>query len=95
MLMTNGFIEQNQADPLQVEIARGMFVRTRENQELGLTAAVVVDPDSGQVTHFLLIQPFEWPTYRLVPVRFICWVKQGVIQLDLDSHIIESFPLFV
>lgn len=92
--MTKAFIQPNQAGLLPVEITRGMFVRTRENHELGLAAAVVVDPDGGQATHFLLMQSFRSPTYRLVPVRFIWRVKQGVIQLDLGSHSVENFPLF-
>jgi hypothetical protein len=92
--MTKAFIQPDQARPLPVEIARGMFVRTRENHELGLAAAVVVDPDGGQATHLLLMRSFRPPTYRLVPVRFICRVKQSVIQLDLGSHSLESFPRF-
>jgi hypothetical protein len=91
-LMTKAFIQPNQAGPLPVEIARGMVARTRENHELGLAAAVVVDPHGGQATHFLLIGSFRSPTYRLVPVRFICRVRQGVIQLDLGSRSVDSFP---
>jgi hypothetical protein len=92
--MTKAFIQPDRVGPLPVEIARGMFVRTRENRELGLAAAVVVDPDGGQATHLLLMQSFRSPMYRLVPVRFISQVVQGVIQLDLGAHSVENFPLF-
>ena len=69
-----------------------MTILTRERQEAGKVAAVVVDNDSQKVTHILLTRPRQMPDYRLVPVTLIEQVDEETVLLEICNQAMESLP---
>lgn len=91
-LFESGSIYLKQENDLPIKVSRGMTILTRERQEAGKVAAVVVDNDSQKVTHILLTRPRHVPDYRLVPVTLIEQVDEATVLLEICNQAMESLP---
>jgi sporulation protein YlmC with PRC-barrel domain len=69
-----------------------MIIVTREGEESGKVAAVVIDPDQQTVTHLLLARPQRAPDYRLVPVELIEQVSAEKVWLAIGREKIATLP---
>lgn len=78
----------------QATIHRGMTVETSEGAAVGHVAAVVLDADRQEVTHFLLVQEHQRLEYRLIPVELIQQVGNEKVQLYILQPSVEALPLW-
>lgn len=85
------YLEQKDSPPL--EIRRGMAILTKDRQQAGWVAAVMLDGDSQIVTHILLAHLHLIPDYRLVPICLIEQVSQETVLLHIDSEAVERLPI--
>lgn len=91
-LFESGSIYLKQENDLPIKVSRGMTILTRERQEAGKVAAVIVDNDSQKVTHILLTRPRLVSNYRLVPVSLVEHVDENTVLLEICNQAIESLP---
>lgn len=79
-----------QTDP--VEIQRGDVVFAQDGVETGVVAAIMVDCQRQEATHFLL--GFVPPTavYHLVPLSVIDRIDEKTIWLKIPSEGIQNLP---
>lgn len=91
-LMESGWLASAANQPLPVQVRRGMAVRTCDDCPAGYVAAVVVNCITHQITHLLLMQPCQPPTYRLLPVAAVTDVRDATVTLDLLPQGITTLP---
>lgn len=89
-LMVSGFVCSEGGCPLFVEVRRGMPILSREGQEVGKVAAVVLNSDDHQATHLLLSRLPEISGYWLIPVNLIAGVQDERVQLSIPDTAVES-----
>jgi hypothetical protein len=67
-----------------------MAILTREGQEAGTVAAVVVDKNDHNVTHILLSRLSHMPEYRLVPLDLVAQVSDETVRLHIFNPVVSS-----
>jgi sporulation protein YlmC with PRC-barrel domain len=92
-LMESGPVYLEQGDGSPVEVMRGMTILTKEGQEAGKVAAVVVDNYDQKVTHLVLGRLHLRPDYRLVPVNLVEQVTGDEVLLYISGPVVESLPV--
>jgi hypothetical protein len=80
--MASGWIYLARAG-ISSEVQRGMAMLSREGQEIGKVAALVVKEEGELAEEILLSRLPEMKGYWLVPVEWILSVCAGSVQLDL------------
>jgi len=76
----------------QVKIHRGMQVIALDGP-VGKVGELLVDPESGDVSHLVLMEGHLWGKKEIVlPVSSVQKVKQDSIQLSLDKSKVEGLP---
>jgi hypothetical protein len=90
-LMTRGTILL-QRPHRWVEVKRGMLVRSSDGMVAGQVAALVVDDEGQQVTHFLLTRVSSELDYRLIPVELIRDVPVETLLLSISSADVRHLP---
>lgn len=81
-LMVSGWIHLAEGG-VSSEVQRGMAILSREGQEIGKVAALVVKGEAKFAGGILLSRLPEIQGYWLVPVERIRGVYAGSVQLDL------------
>jgi sporulation protein YlmC with PRC-barrel domain len=89
-LLVSGTIMPDQARQVPVEVRRGMTIVTREGQEAGTVAAIVVDKALRNVTHILLSRLSHLPEYRLVPLDLVAQVSDETVLLGIFNPVVSS-----
>jgi sporulation protein YlmC with PRC-barrel domain len=67
-----------------------MTILTRDGQEIGTVAAVVVDKRDGSVTYLLLSRVSHLPEYRLVPLELVTQVSDEAVRLCIFHPVVSS-----
>lgn len=78
--------------PNTLLVRRGMAVRTCDDCQAGYVAAVMVNCITQQITHLLLMQPCQPPTYRLLPVAAVTGVRDATVTLALLPQGVTALP---
>ena len=76
-----------------VDIRRGMPVRSRDGEDAGQVAAVVIDAGSHASTHVLLSRWRESLDYRLVPIGLVRGVEAGVVTIEIPGAAVDGLPV--
>jgi hypothetical protein len=98
-LMVHGFVCPENSCALAIEVRRGMPILSKEGQEVGKVAAVILDVDTQKATHLLLGRLPEMTGYWLVPVECISEVQRGnaqrgKVQLHIPGNLVDELPLW-
>jgi hypothetical protein len=67
-----------------------MSLMSRDEQEVGKVAAVMVDTAVGQVAFILLCRQPQAPDYRLIPLHAIARVSGDTVTLDIQSQEVDG-----
>lgn len=70
-----------------------MPILSRDGQEVGKVAAVVVDSLTQEVTHLLLCRLPESPDYRLVPPDLVTQVIGQTVMLKIQSRDVDGLAV--
>jgi uncharacterized membrane protein/sporulation protein YlmC with PRC-barrel domain len=76
----------------KVAVHRGMLVEAMDGY-IGEVGELLIDPQSGQVTHFLLMKGHGWGKKEVaVPLSMIDRMEEEVIHLNVDKEKINALP---
>jgi sporulation protein YlmC with PRC-barrel domain len=76
----------------ELAVYRGMTVRTGEGK-VGEVDELVVDPDSGEITHLLMRKGHLWGKKDVaIPITPIDVVDADEIYLNIDQQAVEALP---
>ena len=76
----------------ELALYRGMDVRTGEGK-VGQVDELVVDPDSGEITHLLMLKGHLWGKKDVaIPVAAIDLVDADEVYLNIDKKAVEALP---
>lgn len=92
-LLVSGWVNLSASGGSPVEIARGMSIMSRDGQEVGKVAAVVVDPLTQEVTHILLCRLSQSPDYRLATPDLVTQVTGQTIILQIQSRDVDGLAV--
>jgi sporulation protein YlmC with PRC-barrel domain len=92
-LLVNGSIYLAEAAGQPIIVIRGMSIVSRDGQEVGMVAAVVVDNLSQEVTHILLCRLPPSPDYRLVPPGLVAQVCGDTVVLHILSQDVDGLAV--
>ncbi len=78
--------------PGELAVYRGMDVSTAEGK-VGQVDELVVDPDSGEITHLLMREGHLWGKKDVaVPVSAIDTVEADEVYLNIDKEAVGALP---
>ena len=76
----------------ELAVYRGMDVRTGEGK-VGTVDELVVEPDSGNITHFLMLKGHLWGKKDVaIPVTAVDVVTASEVYLNIDKEAVEALP---
>jgi sporulation protein YlmC with PRC-barrel domain len=76
----------------ELAVYRGMAVRTSEGK-VGEVDELVVDPDSGEITHLLMRKGHLWGAKDVaIPVTAIDLVDADEVYLNIDNEAVAALP---
>jgi sporulation protein YlmC with PRC-barrel domain len=76
----------------ELAVYRGMAVKTGEGK-VGEVDELVVDPDSGEITHLLMRKGHLWGKKDVaIPVTAIDVVDADEVYLNIDQQTVEALP---
>ena len=93
-LIVSGAIFPEQAGDNAVDVKRGMLILTKEGQEAGRVAAVIVDRQDQHVTHILLSRLGELLEYRIVPIALVAQVDEEEVRLCIFNQVVDTLPIW-
>jgi sporulation protein YlmC with PRC-barrel domain len=77
----------------ELALARGMAVQSKESKKVGHVDGLVVDPDSGKITHLLMQKGHLWGKKDVaLPVVAIDFVDADTVYLKLDKAAVKALP---
>ena len=77
----------------EVALSQDMVVQTKEDGKVGKVDGLVVDPDSGKVTHLLMRKGHLWGARDVtIPVSAIEHADEENIYLNIDKEAIKQLP---
>ena len=85
-MMVSGQLHLKGTDGPPVEVKRCMAVFSRDGRELGLVAAVYLDPHKQDVTAILLGRLPVTSDYRLILIDLIDHVSEDDVQLRITAE---------
>jgi len=83
-VMVNGRFRSPQSPHQMIEIERGMKIVVANGEEVGVVGAVMVNPQSEEMTHLLLCRVPVTAVYRLVPINLIAKIDDDTIYLNIQ-----------
>ena len=89
-MMVSGQIHLEGADGPPVEVRRCMAVLSHEGHELGMVAAVCLDPHTQDVTVVLLGRLPVTSDYRLIPIDLIDHVSEDTVHLRIMAESVRE-----
>ena len=76
----------------ELALSQDMAVKTKEGK-VGQVDGLVVDPDSGEITHLLMRKGHLWGAKDVtVPVSAIADADEGNVYLKIDKQTIQDLP---
>lgn len=84
-VMVNGRFQSPHAPHIIINIERGMKIVMADGQEAGVVGAVMVHPQSEEISHILLCSVPVTAVYRLIPVSLITKIEEDTLYLNIQS----------
>jgi uncharacterized membrane protein len=85
-------IEEHHVPPGELEVKRGTRVSASDG-EIGEIGELLLDPDSGKITHLILLKGHVWGDTEIsLPLSAIDHVAEDTVYLKLDKKAIQSLP---
>lgn len=85
-MLVAGQVRLKGANAPPVEVRRCMAVLSCNGRELGMVAAVLLDPKTQEVTAVLLGRLPVTAEYRLIPINLIEYVSEDVVHLHITAE---------
>lgn len=63
-----------------------------DGEHVGDVERLFVQPDSNQVTHFLISQGLLFKDHKLVPAHWVRSVEEDKVHLAVSSNFLERLP---
>ena len=79
------------AEEVPILVERDMVIFTKDGEEVGKVAAVLVNGRSQQPTHLVLARSV--PEYRLVPICQVNRVSEDLVMLNISNQQLLQLPL--
>jgi len=89
-MMVTGQIRLKGADGPPVEVRRCMAVLSCDGREVGMVAAVCLDPDTQDVAAVLLGRLPVTADYRMIPIAFIDHISENAVHLRITAESVEE-----
>lgn len=83
-VMVNGRFQSPHAPHIIMKIERGMKIVVADGREAGVVGAVMVHPQSEEITHILLCSVPVTAVYRLIPIHLIAKIEDDIIHLNIQ-----------
>lgn len=78
-----------------VDVARGMTVYDDAGSKIGRVEGVIVDTESRQVSHLVVLGPFSLvDEHRLIPVELVDFTVESRVYLRVPESELESLPVY-
>jgi uncharacterized protein YrrD len=77
-----------------VPIKEGTDIVSSDGKHVGDVERLLVDPESKQVTHFLISQGMLFKDRKLVPVHWVKSVEEETVTLGVNSQVLERLPSY-
>ena len=85
-------VEDEHVPSGELALSQDMAVKTKEGK-VGQVDGLVVDPDSGEITHLLMRKGHLWGAKDVtVPVSAIADADEGNVYLKIDKQTIQDLP---
>ena len=94
-MMVSGQFRLKGADGPPVEVRRCMAVLSCDGRELGMVAAVCLDPDTQDVAAVLLGRLPVTADYRMIPIALIDHVSEDAVHLRITAESMEELALHI
>ena len=75
-----------------VPLKEGTNVISADGEHVGDVERLFVEPDSNQVTHFLISQGLLFKNHKLVPANWIRSAAEDEVRLTVSSQLLENLP---
>ena len=92
-IMVDGRIHLPTPHPTTQEIQRGMKVMSSDGREVGFVAAVIIQKETGSVTHILLGHIPVTPDYRRIPVTLVENVDENIVYLNVIHQAVDKLAV--
>ena len=77
----------------ELALCYGMAVQSQKSKKVGQVDGLVVDPDSGEITHLLMQEGHLWGKKDVaLPVAAIDFVDADTVYLKLDKAAVKTLP---
>lgn len=77
-----------------VPLKEGTDVISSDGEHVGDVERLILDPDSNQVTHFVISQGLFFKERKLVPASWIQSVDEDKVYLVVPSRLLERLPAY-
>jgi uncharacterized protein YrrD len=75
-----------------VPLKEGADVMSSDGKHIGDVERLLVDPNTNQVTHFVISQGLFFKDRKLVPAHWVRSVNEEQVQLVVASELLEQLP---
>lgn len=77
-----------------VPLKEGTNVMSSDDEHVGDIERLLVDPDSNQVTHFVISKGLFFKDHKLVPANWISSATEDEVRLTVSSRVLERIPSY-
>lgn len=77
-----------------IPIKEGTDILSSDGEHVGDVERLLVDPESRQVTHFLISQGVLFKDRKLIPVHWVKSVDEENVSLVVNSELLERLPSY-
>jgi uncharacterized protein YrrD len=75
-----------------VPLRKGARVLSSDGKHIGNIEEVLVDPEMGCATHFVVEEGLLFPDKKLIPATWLTLVQENEVHLALDASTLETLP---
>jgi len=75
-----------------IALKEGTDVMSSDGEHVGGVERLFVEPDSNEVTHFLISQGLLFKEHKLVPSHWVRSVEEDKVHLTVSSKVLERLP---
>lgn len=77
-----------------IPLKEGTDILSSDGKHVGDVESLMVDPQSNQVTHFLISQGLLFKDRKLVPMHWVKSVTEDNVNLAVSSQVLERLPSY-
>ncbi len=75
-----------------VPLKDGSNVISSDGRHVGDVERLLVEPDSGKVTHLLISQGLLFKDHKMIPTNWVQAVEEDKVNLKVSSRVLEDLP---